>query len=652
MIEESFKINSVSKFLQGFRKYDWNKIALILIEISSIDLLMKYNIKDFNYEDLVELLENKKQDYNKNFLKITKEEKIKTERFKNMVKEESIDLIDDINCTDEMQNTEREKLNKNNIQPNQSPYFGEYNRDLQFNQFNEAKNNLNYLNTNFTGNTTTNLNNFFTVKHLESQNKFNYNKNKDHILINDDDNLSKNLKLASVNKLNDYTSKTNIIVQNNVVREIIGSNLKNKASNNVINHNTNTNNQNKVKGNKKLKISTKSESIDSSNSYNDDIVKERITNVKLKKEETSQSKSKEKKKNKEKSNNKQTSPTTKNKNNDLISANDILEKLKSDPPKVLKLNSTVAKGKSGDNQRSKSKKYNEYVNALSDNRTTKHQTNDKKTKKDIKIMEISESEKKEIINKSKTSTNYNKEKFKIQNDIFSGIKNFQIGESNTFDHYHDQDDNLSNNLSDYEDLPLPTESVKIINKRIDKSKKDLKLSIPDDNFDSKLYNNKKNQLYEEEKSEILSEFNEDKSPKVSNKFDDGNLSYYNQKLSNYYNSTRNAKDQKKPVETDRGKVYINTEKDYSKTNTYGIKTLNLDKIKEPSKIISSYEENIIKTTSSPSFNKKPTSYNQGYIDAVNNNKILKNSFDSSLIGVNDSLLSSYAPGDNTICNSF
>ena len=284
MIEESFKINSVSKFLQGFRKYDWNKIALILIEISSIDLLMKYNIKDFNYEDLVELLENKKQDYNKNFLKITKEEKIKTERFKNMVKEESIDLIDDINCTDEMQNTEREKLNKNNIQPNQSPYFGEYNRDLQFNQFNEAKNNLNYLNTNFTGNTTTNLNNFFTVKHLESQNKFNYNKNKDHILINDDDNLSKNLKLASVNKLNDYTSKTNIIVQNNVVREIIGSNLKNKASNNVINHNTNTNNQNKVKGNKKLKISTKSESIDSSNSYNDDIVKERITNVKLKKE--------------------------------------------------------------------------------------------------------------------------------------------------------------------------------------------------------------------------------------------------------------------------------------------------------------------------------------------------------------------------------
>lgn len=100
-IDELFKIPSVSKLLQGFRQHDWKKIISLLLDYSAMVMLFKYGGKDLTLEEIIKIIENYKRTKYENYQTTNTKEKIIQEKFKNIVKEESIEFYNDFNSTEE-----------------------------------------------------------------------------------------------------------------------------------------------------------------------------------------------------------------------------------------------------------------------------------------------------------------------------------------------------------------------------------------------------------------------------------------------------------------------------------------------------------------------------------------------------------------------
>ena len=100
-IDELIKITSVSKLLQGFRQHDWKKIISLLLDYSAMVMLFKYGAKELSLDELTKIVDNYKKTKYENYQSKNTKEKIIQEKFKNIVKEESIEFYNDFNSTEE-----------------------------------------------------------------------------------------------------------------------------------------------------------------------------------------------------------------------------------------------------------------------------------------------------------------------------------------------------------------------------------------------------------------------------------------------------------------------------------------------------------------------------------------------------------------------
>lgn len=737
-MEELFQQPNLQKILQGFRKYDWLRITQLLLDYAITSINIKYNTKDLSVEELAAIVDKKKEEYNKKFVKNIKAEKVNMEKFKNIVKEESIDFMNDNNTSDDFGSLEKLKImddkkkptikasnklidtnynNSNNNRFDNNAFGNDFNNLLTLrgnpesqvnikNVFNAMSNNVSKKqsdykldNSKFNNVISNNhYNNVIKANHIPFKNQVN---NQGH---------TPNLTIKENNNIAEFPSSTTSRVKNNEYQNYINDINEGEYDNNDLNYMDNSfrNPNNRKKSMEKI-LSNRNRSNSKNKKYSNNNLKIKITNSSAKDNETNSNKSKRKKKNsknryntesRSKSNSQSKSKKEKNKNKfsdnfkygnkiDDISTSQILEKLRQDPPKVVKVNkksanyntlttnnsvynnNTYATFHSLRNNIDKSNnKFNEYVNSLCDATKEKGNVKTKVYYNRFNNTHFTNDSFDNRINfQNKNNVQDKKNTITITNPDYNKVQ-YYVEDNSIIDNNHndvlDEDDDK---LSDYESCTANNAGTSNTNRPYVKKNTGKLVSYNYNNTNNDDVNSKTvrnnisilNSNVDAENSGLLSDFNHNN--------DINTISEINSSTNRQFNNQVKVKPLNLNNIDNRNYTYQTSSPSFSKSKRK-LMNSNINIINHTPKTV---PFNKLEYSTIPRNAKVADSsdYNLTNMNEMNNLitesdvNILTNAFENNTYGnsnfammgnnynlVSESLLSSYAPGDNTICKLF